>query len=506
MKPFRIFLFGLSIFFILFLFSLAFQNTKLKLWGIPLKVPTVSAFFSHPTPPRYKDISHIIKLGNLMSESEGPVADSTANVEIKPDTSKKVVSKNKSRKVKVSVNPDSVRSLFRKIEFPPQMDTLLFPFFDEISSASANGKLIRILHYGDSQIEGDRITSYLRNQLQTKFGGNGIGMFSMIASNPASISYMYTISGNWKKYSPLPGFSEENLHKRYGALINFALLGLDENKSLNGSITLKYPVISYPLAQRSQQCGIFYGFNKAPVLVEVKKNNAVTDAEILPVSSSLKEFQWDISSPRDVSISFKTDQPLEIYGMCLDGKNGVAVDNIPLRGSSGLEFTKIDFSFLQDFYRLLNVKLLILQFGANVVPNVTGNYQFYEHSFYKQLIMLKQTVPNLQILVIGVNDISRNGENGYESYPNVEKIRDAQRNAAFNANCLFWDTYEAMGGHNSMPSWVLANPPLAQKDFVHFSPLGAKIIGEMFCRSFMHEYDRYLDYRSKGEMFAGVKP
>ena len=105
--------------------------------------------------------------------------------------------------------------------------------------------------------------------------------------------------------------------------------------------------------------------------------------------------------------------------------------------------------------------------------------------------------PGLSILVIGVSDVSRNGENGYESYPNIEKIRDAQKKAAFDAGCSFWDCFEAMGGKNSMPSWVFANPPLAQKDFVHFNPVGAKIIGEMFYRSFIFEYERYLSEKQK---------
>jgi hypothetical protein len=48
-----------------------------------------------------------------------------------------------------------------------------------------------------------------------------------------------------------------------------------------------------------------------------------------------------------------------------------------------------------------------------------------------------------------------------------------------------------MGGKNSMPSWVNAEPPLAQKDFIHFSSFGARIVGEMFYRSVIKEYDRY---------------
>ena len=35
----------------------------------------------------------------------------------------------------------------------------------------------QIVHYGDSQIEGDRITGYVRNRLQLAFEGGGPGFF-----------------------------------------------------------------------------------------------------------------------------------------------------------------------------------------------------------------------------------------------------------------------------------------------------------------------------------------
>jgi hypothetical protein len=48
-----------------------------------------------------------------------------------------------------------------------------------------------------------------------------------------------------------------------------------------------------------------------------------------------------------------------------------------------------------------------------------------------------------------------------------------------------------MGGKNSMPSWVFANPPLASSDFVHFNTRGARIIANMFYNSLMYEYNLY---------------
>ena len=66
--------------------------------------------------------------------------------------------------------------------------------------------------------------------------------------------------------------------------------------------------------------------------------------------------------------------------------------------------------------------------------------------------------------------MSMKERNRYVSYPNIEKVRDALKQASFSAGAAYWDMFEAMGGRNSMPSWVFAQPPLASTDFVHFTP------------------------------------
>ncbi len=440
---------------------------------------------------KYKDISNIISLGNTL------INDSAVNQNT-PDTAKAGADSPRRHRLKKysKLSTDSLKKLLRTIEFPEGQDTVLNAFFKETEKCP--DQLIRILHYGDSQIEGDRITSYLRNQLQMQFGGEGIGLFPVVAVNPASISFVYDISDNWQRYTPLQNAESS---KRYGILLNCARIsGLGNPPSAKGKeveawINIKHPNTSYHLAQRFQQCQVFYGYNKAPMMVELKQNDSIVDAEIIPSANRVNRIKWDFNhSAKNITISFKATQTPDVYAISLDGHTGIAVDNIPVRGSSGLEFTKSDPLFLSEFYNMLNVKMLIMQFGVNVVPNVRNDYSYYREAFFQQLKSFKLNHPNMPIIVIGVSDVSRNGANGLESYPNIELIRDAQKSAAFAAGCAFWDMYEAMGGKNSMPSWVNANPPLAQKDYTHFNPVGARIIGEMFYRALMIEYERFLTH------------
>jgi hypothetical protein len=157
-----------------------------------------------------------------------------------------------------------------------------------------------------------------------------------------------------------------------------------------------------------------------------------------------------------------------------------------------LVFTSVSENLLQAIYQNLNAKLSILQFGGNVAPTMKDNYNFYQQSFYNQLVKLKKLIPGISIIVIGIADMSVKEKDKYVSYPNVTLIRDALKKATFKAKCTFWDTYEAMGGKNSMPSWVFADPPLAEKDFIHFTVEGSGIIAQMFYQALMFEYNEYF--------------
>jgi hypothetical protein len=63
----------------------------------------------------------------------------------------------------------------------------------------------------------------------------------------------------------------------------------------------------------------------------------------------------------------------------------------------------------------------------------------------------------------------------------VPRLLAAQRSLAERNHAAFWNLYEAMGGENSMVSWVEESPALANKDYTHVNFRGAhKIAGLLF--------------------------
>jgi len=79
----------------------------------------------------------------------------------------------------------------------------------------------------------------------------------------------------------------------------------------------------------------------------------------------------------------------------------------------------------------------------------------------------------------------------YITYPFLENVRDALKEAALSTDCVFWDMYEVMGGKNSMPKWVNAEPALAASDYTHFTPEGAKKVAEEFYKKIVEMYVEY---------------
>ena len=236
-------------------------------------------------------------------------------------------------------------------------------------------------------------------------------------------------------------------------------------------------------------------------MAEIYQKEVLSDADIYPTSESLQTIRWVFDEPENsIRIVFRGVNSPDIYGIALDDLSGIAVDNIPMRGNSGLVFTKMDKNLLLQHFKALNVKMIILQFGGNVAPHITTDYTYYEKLFAAQIKRIHQILPDAAVIVIGVADMSIKKRNRYVSYPNIEKILDAMKKASLESGAAYWDLYKAMGGKNSMPSWVFANPPLASSDFVHFNPKGARIIANMFYNALIFEFNQYKkDQENKTE-------
>ena len=202
--------------------------------------------------------------------------------------------------------------------------------------------------------------------------------------------------------------------------------------------------------------------------------------------------------PKALTLQFGSNSSPIIYGISLEGEKGVVVDNIPLRGASGIEFSKIDFESLSEMQKILSPDLFILEFGGNTIPYIKTKERAekYGKYFKRQIQKLKKINPKALFLIVGPADMAMKEKTEFITYPILEEVILALKSAAFETNSCFWDMYLNMGGKNSIQKWVNEKPSLAARDYIHFTNRGAQKIADYFIEDFIRDYKYYLDQKN----------
>ena len=356
--------------------------------------------------------------------------------------------------------------------------TLLRTFF--LALDSVDSMPIRVVHYGDSQIEEDRITNILRENWQKQYGGGGVGLIPLHQTIPTrSIRQTLFINGVLQTTQKGPKryivYGPKSMRltdsDEYGVMGQVALM---DTTLVPGSDSVVLHI--EPLDRKRKP---HHYFNRLRVLADSSLAFNLSPLASLPdtlspIANSLLPIA-DSTTHCDIILQGTG----RVYGVSLETDKGVIVDNIPMRGCSGNIFTKIDSTQLSTFYRETNTRLIILQFGGNMIPqteNPSTIRGYVRSTMRQQIHYIKACAPQASILLIGPSDMSTNIDGVMTTYPLVPYMDQQFRKMAQEEGIAYWSIYEAMGGYNSMVVWH--EKGLAGSDYVHFTRAGANNIGK----------------------------
>ena len=169
----------------------------------------------------------------------------------------------------VKVEIGDLMQVSHPIQFPNGNKKVLHSFFKALKD---NTELVRVIHYGDSQIEGDRITSFIRNQLQMQFGGSGLGMIPAVQAYNYDKSVTHRTSGNWRRYN-VKEHAKFIKGRRFGAHLSFArfapLTDIDESLFLQSdSLSMDTVFGEVPKEESSEK--------KAPITTDPESGRVYT--------------------------------------------------------------------------------------------------------------------------------------------------------------------------------------------------------------------------------------
>ncbi len=374
------------------------------------------------------------------------------------------------------------------IQFPSGDAAILNSFFGKLDTLNKFQSPLRIVYFGDSQIEGDRITSTIRKQFQQKFGGAGIGLIAPDLLYNNSHSFTVERSENWKNIDFL------NLNDRVkNQSLVFKTAVLPPNEE--GWFKIRQ-IRSKENKNDYLQLKIFF-HSPGDFNITVKEDGKVIYKENVVKTTSVSVLNFDFNfTPASTELYFQSTDSLEITAFSLETKSGIQVDNIALRGQSFPPFSKSDEQAMKETVKLINPGLCLLHYGVNIAPDIRDDYDYYQTRLIGEIKKMQQLMPRVPILIVGISDMARKENGEIVSYPNIKAIKEAQMNVARACNCAFWDLEAFMGGAGSMARWVNASPRLGQKDYVHFSPEGTEKVGARLSELILGEYQKYLNTQS----------
>ncbi len=373
-------------------------------------------------------------------------------------------------------------------------------FFQKLQQVEKGDKtIVRIAWFGDSLIEGDIITQDVRNELQKKFGGKGVGFVPITTHVPGFRQTInWNFSENWKTYSLTDSVKHKVPYGPYGQVyVPRTMRGVTDSSMIDKEASrVKYSgAYSTTLNGLSPLYNVSLLYSRADSgdYILYKLNGGVEQKMELKAGEKINRLIINQNNPiNSIEVRFVPMDTLYVYGFSFESSKGIIVDNYSLRGSSGIHLTGVKSGVFNQMQQALGYDLIVLQYGVNVATEKTDDYSWYERSINKTVQYLETVFTNAPILIIGCSDRSIKKDGQYVTMPTLASLISSQRETAATTHSSFWDLFTAMGGDGSMIKMADAKPSLANKDYTHFKASGGKVIANLFVQSLLFEYDWYL--------------
>jgi lysophospholipase L1-like esterase len=375
--------------------------------------------------------------------------------------------------------PEFIDLNYNRIVYPGD-STSFMDFFRKIDELQMNKrKKVSVIHYGGSHVQAGYWDEAFQENLQntiTKFDGGGVWTFPFKLGNANTPPfYMYYSTGSWKRCRSLgkeacTDFGMNGITVSTIAATNDFAVALHENFHHRTFKTAR----------------VYHNFNNG---YNFKISQGIESMYQRRDFPTMGYSQFEFRDPLD-SIAFELSKRdtldttrFVLYGISLiSDEPGFYYADMGFNGASTQSY--IDAIHLESQLKTLEPDLVIFSIGVNDThgPNFSKNYFVTNYDLLVERI--KRVSPNCAILFTTVTDnyIRRKTPNR-----NTLIAHEAILELAKKHNAAYWDMFKLMGGFKSMSLWVKAQ--LANRDKVHFTSKGYRIMGNLMFEAFNKSYN-----------------
>jgi lysophospholipase L1-like esterase len=339
------------------------------------------------------------------------------------------------------------------------------------------GEPLRVLQFGDSHTAADDWPGELRARFQQRFGPGGPGFVQ--AGRPFAgfrrLDVKSTMSRGWQTLGGVRG--GDGFDGIAG--VSLATSRAGETVTLEGEgEVLEFFYWNQPGG------GSFSLEDNGEPLGEVS-----TDGPPGP-GYFRKEL---VAGAHALALKTLNDAPVRIFGWVLERRSGITWETLGLNGAQADLLLKQDAAVLQDHIARRNPALVLIAYGTNESRRKDWTLESYQRTLDGVLRLVRSAAPAASILVVGAPDQFVRTRRSAVAPAGTDLILAAQRQAAVEHRCAFWNLRAAMGGAGSMKQWVRAG--LAQGDYVHLTAAGYKLVGQALYELIMGQYAIFVSIR-----------
>lgn len=321
--------------------------------------------------------------------------------------------------------------------------------------ADVTKRPVRIAVIGDSYIEGDIMTQDLRQMFQDRYGGAGVGYMPVQTALAGFRNSVKHEADGWNMYD-----LRKTTDPQYRWLAG--TYGVSTDKA---SATFKGSKKTPHLDQWNQSRILVMSPTAATVNVTTDANGAQTYS--VPANQLACVKVDGLTS----QLSLQSTTPgLVVLGVWLGNATGVTVENMSIRGDSGISHRALNDTLSRDMAAHIDYDLIIIEYGINALSAAQHNYTHYSNVMVDVINKVRQCYPQADILLMGIGDRGQKHGTEVHSMSTAPKMVEAQRMAARRAQVMFYDTREAMGGEDAVVDW--RNRGLVNADYIHMSRKG----------------------------------
>ena len=346
-------------------------------------------------------------------------------------------------------NPEYLQSFFSKLHYLQE---------------NQGDSVVRILHLGDSHTQMGYFPGEVRDALQTRYGGKGIGIFF-----PNSLCFGYNPIG----------------------LDISSKTQWECEKVLNLKSNIPLGIVGLAMRSSDSICALNIAFKDKKKVVEeftVFHENLGEEMEVFCADGKVRTYLFSTNSAMtkvvlnqptaETAIYFrrkKGSNPFVLYGLSVNSEisKGINYNTFGVSGGQ-YRFLAENAPLMVEQMEAFKPDLLIISLGTNDAYLKDLTAEGFTQMLTNLIQSLKKVSAKTEFILTTPPDTEFN-----ENKPvSREIVMQGILNAGKLTRCAVWNFNEAMGGENTFKNWQKLK--LANKDGLHFNPAGYYLQGQLF--------------------------